>query len=72
MVSISFFLDSGVISQMLNYVDLLTITNSECAKAYGDEIFDGMVCAISGSDSVKSPCSVSSGTTFFLTYIIYK
>ncbi|CAH1365736.1 hypothetical protein MTP99_002005 [Tenebrio molitor] len=53
--------DSGVISQMLNYVDLLTITNSECAKAYGDEIFDGMVCAISGSDSVKSPCSGDSG-----------
>ena len=41
-------------------MDLFTIPGSLCEESYGErEIFDGMVCATSGTDALKSTCNVN-------------
>lgn len=45
-------------SQRLNYVELTTITNEQCASVYGDSAIDSyIICAIGNPH--HSPCSVS-------------
>jgi hypothetical protein len=45
-------------NQLLYYVDLVTIRNSECTAIYGS-IQDSSVCAESGTATVKNACYVS-------------
>ncbi|RZC37417.1 brachyurin [Asbolus verrucosus] len=47
------------ISNVLNYVNLSTISNEECQAAYGTKIFPEMVCAL--GENIQSPCSGDSG-----------
>ena len=54
------FLDSLFISQYLNFVELVTITNEKCGETYGQDLIrPEMVCATSPVSQVKSTCSVS-------------
>ncbi|KAJ3652931.1 hypothetical protein Zmor_018854 [Zophobas morio] len=51
------------ISPLLNYVNLVTISNEECQKAYGDSelILPEMVCAATNPAPVQTPCNGDSG-----------
>jgi secreted trypsin-like serine protease len=49
-------------SEFLNYVDLVTIRNSECIAVYGNVIVDSIVCAQSGSAVLKSVCYGDGGS----------
>ncbi|KAJ3649447.1 hypothetical protein Zmor_021189 [Zophobas morio] len=54
--------DSLFISQYLNFVELVTITNEECEETYGKgTIRPEMICANSPVSEVKSTCSGDSG-----------
>ncbi|KAJ3649457.1 hypothetical protein Zmor_021198 [Zophobas morio] len=48
------------ISELLNYVELVTITNDECQDTYG-VIRPEMICANSPSSQIRSSCSGDSG-----------
>ncbi|KAJ3638663.1 hypothetical protein MTP99_002010 [Tenebrio molitor] len=52
---------SGTVTQFLNYVGVMIITNDECNEYYAGSVPDQMVCAKSASDTVKSPCNGDSG-----------
>ena len=54
------------ISPLLNYVNLVTISNEECQKAYGDSglILPEMVCAATNPAPVQTPCNVSTESEF--------
>ncbi|CAH1365742.1 brachyurin-like [Tenebrio molitor] len=45
----------------LNYVNLVVISNNECNEYYGDFVTDNMVCASSGTSTVKGPCNGDNG-----------
>ncbi|KAJ3649451.1 hypothetical protein Zmor_021192 [Zophobas morio] len=54
--------DSLFISQYLNFVELVTITNEKCGETYGQDLIrPEMVCATSPVSQVKSTCSGDSG-----------
>ncbi|KAJ3649445.1 hypothetical protein Zmor_021187 [Zophobas morio] len=54
--------DGTTISDSLNYVELVTISSTECENYYGQgSIRPEMVCANSPSSQVKSTCSGDSG-----------
>ncbi|XP_063900803.1 brachyurin-like [Zophobas morio] len=52
--------DGTTISDSLNYVELVTISNTECKNYYGS-ILPEMVCADSPSSQVRSTCTGDSG-----------
>lgn len=46
--------EGGNVSSVLKYTAVKTISNSECARAYGSDIYDGNLCAYaSGTDSCQ-------------------
>jgi secreted trypsin-like serine protease len=45
----------------LNYVNLVVISNNECNEYYEDFVTDNMVCASSGTSTVKGPCNGDNG-----------
>jgi secreted trypsin-like serine protease len=54
--------DVGDVTEFLNYVDLVTIRNSECMAVYGNVIVDSIVCAQSATDVLKSVCYGDGGS----------
>ncbi|KAJ3649456.1 hypothetical protein Zmor_021197 [Zophobas morio] len=52
---------STELTEVLNYVDLVTISNDDCQGFYGNSIRPEMVCATSGTDETRSSCSGDSG-----------
>ena len=65
------FLASEDISELLNYVELVTITNDECQDTYG-VIRPEMICANSPSSQIRSSCSVSIILSFAQLSVNYK
>ena len=69
----SISIDGTTISDSLNYVELVTISTTECEDYYGS-ILPEMVCANSPSSQVRSTCSVSvyifNFKGCFLTYLL--